>query len=392
MKTGSGLGLGARGLRLKTGTPHAVPARSTPQAPRRKPRAPSRAFTLIELLVVITITSMLFLSLSAALSGTLQTTAAVAELLSSWQAGASALQRMDKEMGLATQFVATNLRQVSFYVPDITGDAAADLIQYSWSGTAGAPLVRTVNGAGSTNVIPQAQDVKFSYNYRSRSSVGITNLTKDISVTPASFVDYGAYPWGLTYYDVRPSPWRGQSFTPVTDSHRTDYIAVRARTTAIFGGTNLSILLTDRSTGRTLASGTLSKYDLHYYNTRTFVVPMTWQDADGSGVTTDRDYRWVFKPSSNTYAADLEAFTITSGSGPSNGTFAEYSTNGGDSWVSLGDQADIRFVTYGTYTITYGINAAQGGSLLRRVDITLTCGTGTNVAVFNSSVRAGNIQ
>jgi len=100
----------------------------------------------------------------------------------------------------------------------------------------------------------------------------------------------------------------------------------------------------------------------------------------------------VFKPTSSAYAADLEAFTITSGSGPSNGTFAEYSTNGGDSWVSLGNQADIRFVTYGTYTITYGINAEQGQSMLRRIDISLACGTGTNVAVLSSSVRAGNIQ
>ena len=385
MKMKLGLWLVACGLWLKTRAARA-------SAPSPKPQAPSPAFTLIELLVVITITSMLFLSLSAALSGTLHTTATVAEQLASWQAGSSALLRMEKEMALATQFVATELHQVSFYVPDITGDAAPDLIAYSWSGTAGAPLVRSVNGAGSDNVISQAQDVKFSYNYRTRTSVGITSLTCDLSVIPSSFSDYTGYPWGVTFYDVRPNPWRGQSFTPVTDSHRTDSIAFRARTTAMFGGTDLSILLTDRSTGRTLASGTLSKWDLQYYSTRTFVVAMTWQDGDGSGLKTDKDYRWVFKPSSSAYAADLEAFYITAGGGPNNGTFAEYSTNDGISWVSLGDQADIRFVTYGTYTIPYGINAEQGQSLLRRVDISLTCGTGTNVAAVSSSVRTGNIQ
>ena len=385
MKMEPGLRLAACGVGLKTRA-----ARALAQCPM--PSAQCLAFTLVELLVVITISSMLFLSLSAALSGTLQTTAEVAAQLLSWQAGSSALLRMEKEMALATQFVATDLRQVSFYVPDITGDGAADLLAYSWSGTAGAPLVRTVNGAGSTNIIAQAQDVKLSYNYRTRTSVGITNLTRDLSVTPGSFVDYSGYPWAVAFHDVRPNPWRGQSFTPVTGSHRTDSISFRARTTVLFGGTDLSILLTDKSTGRTLASGTLNKNDLQYYNTRTLVVPMTWQDAGGSGLSTERDYRWVFKPTSSAYAADLEAFTITSGSGPSNGTFAEYSTNGGDSWVSLGNQADIRFVTYGTYTITYGINAEQGQSMLRRIDISLACGTGTNVAVLSSSVRAGNIQ
>ena len=360
---------------------------------RRRPgdRAAAASFTLVEVLVAISISSMLFLSLSAALSGTLDTTADVSQQFASWQTVSSALLRMEKEVSLATQFATTGLRQVSFSVPDITGDGADDLVQYSWSGTVGAPLTRTVNGAGSINVLPQAQDVKFSYNYRQKTFVGITNASKDLAVTPAYFTDYDGYWYDVANYDVRSSSWRAESFMPVTDCHRTDSVTFRARTTALFGMSDMSIALTDKATGRTMATGTLSKYDPQYYSTRTFTVPMTWQDGGGSGLSAEKEYRWIFKPSDSSYAGDVEAFRIPSGPAPDNGAMYEYSTNGGATYLNLGNQADIRFITNGTYTVRYGTNTTQTQSLLRRVDVYLKYGTGKGQVAINSGARTANM-
>lgn len=352
-----------------------------------------RAFSLAELAVVIAVSSMLFLSLSAALSGTLDATVEVADKLGAWQMVSSALLSMERDLSLATVFVTTQARQVSFYVPDITGDSAADLVTYSWSGTPGQPLQRSVNGGAAVTVMPEAQDVAFSYNYRQRQIVAVTPSSRELSVTCGSFIDYGTRPTDTVYCDVSPSAWRAQSFTPLTDATSAKSAVFRAYTSSYLnnGTRDLQVILIDKETGQSIAEGTLSKYSLDYYTVRTFTVPFTWQADTGSAMSTLKDCRLLFRPSGTLYSCTIEAMRVTSGSGPSNGTMYEYSTNSGASYANLGDQADIRHVIYGTAVLQYGVNAEQTDSRLRRVDIRLGYGTGKNAAAVNSAVRLGNL-
>ncbi|HUS59671.1 MAG TPA: prepilin-type N-terminal cleavage/methylation domain-containing protein [Planctomycetota bacterium] len=352
-----------------------------------------RAFSLAEVVLVMTISSILFLSLSAALSGTLSTTAEVSAQVASWQAVSAAALKIERELTLATSVASMQNRLISFYVPDITGDSVNDLIEYSWSGLADAPLVRKVNNGSDTHILPQVQSLAFTYNYRDRNVVKISSATRELAVTPAYFNAYSGSASEVVTTAVKPASWRGQWFTPLTIAHRVDAISLRAMSTSLFGfgQSNLNIALVEKSTGRTMATGLLSRFDIVYYSMRTFVVPMTWQDGGGSALATDNEYRWAFTPAGNSYAGDLEALRITDGSSPSNSTMYEYSTDSGGTWLNLGNQVDLRFVTYATYTLAYGINTAQTESKLRRVQISLTYGTGKHAASISTAVRLANL-
>ena len=57
---------------------------------------------------------------------------------SSWLQGGLGLDQMSADLSVATGFSAMTSTSVTFTVPDRNGDAAAETINYSWSGVAGA--------------------------------------------------------------------------------------------------------------------------------------------------------------------------------------------------------------------------------------------------------------
>ena len=345
-------------------------------------------------MIVISISSVLFLSLSAALSGTLTTTTEVAGQLASWHMVSSALLRMEQELAVATQMVSTEDTRVSFHVPDITGDGSDDLVEYSWDGDDGGALVRTLNGGSAVELLPDAGAVAFSYKYRQSEPFQIAAASKNIDVVPAAFEryeeDYVSMP-----RDITPSRWRAQRFTPTTDSHRTDSVSFNLQTTfSMFWGTgNLLVSLKEVDTNTTIAMGLVPADDLKeaLAELRTFTIPMSWQHEDGSGTSTEKEYRWVLQPLGSSYAGTVERLQVTDGVGPGNSMMYEWSTNNGASFLNMGSSADIPFVTNGTYALEYGISTQQTVSRLRRMNIYLKYGTGKEEVAINSAVKLNNL-
>lgn len=374
---------------------------------RRRRRSPSelfalhsssaasrRAFSIAELLVVISISSLLFLSLSAALSATLHTTTEVARQLASWHTVSSALLRMEQELGVATQMVSTEHTRVSFYVPDTTGDGSDDLVEYSWDGNDGDALVRTLNGGSAVELLPDAREVAFSYKYRQSKLFQIADASKNIDVVPAAFEQY-AENYVSMLRDITPSRWRAQRFTPTTDSHRTDSVSFNLQTTdgMFFSTGNLLVVLKEVETNTTIATGIVTADDLKAAlgEFQTFTIPMTWQHPDGSGTSTEKEYRWVLRPFGSPYAGTIERLTVTDGMGPENSMMYEWSTNGGASFYNMGSKSDIPFVTNGTYALEYGTSTQQTVSRLRRVNIYLKYGTGKEEVAINTAVKLNNL-
>jgi hypothetical protein len=346
------------------------------------------------MLIVIAISSVLFLSLSAALSGTLTTTTEVAGQLSSWHVVSSALLRMERELGVATQIVSTEDTLVSFYVPDTTGDGAEDLIEYSWDGDGGDALVRTLNGGSAIELVPDASAVAFSYNYRQSEPVQIAVASKNLDVVSAQFEQYEeAYESRLR--DITSSMWRAQRFTPTTDSHRTDSVSVNLMTddSIFYGLGDLLVSLVEIESGTTIAMGVVPAADLAaaYNNLQRFTIPMIWQHPDGSGTSTEKEYRWVFSPMGSFYAGTIQPLEVTAPVGPDNSIMYEWSTNSGASFLNIGSRSDIPFVTNGTYALEYGISTQQTVSRLRRMSIYLVYGTGKKEVAINTSVKLNNL-
>ena len=392
--------------RFKGGFAALSPSRQAARSRRRR-RSPSelfalhssstasrRAFSIAELLIVISISSVLFLSLSAALSGTLHTTTEVARQLASWHTVSSALLRMERELGGATQMVSTQDTRVSFYVPDITGDGSDDLVEYSWDGDDGDALVRTLNGGSALELLPDAREVAFSYKYRQSELFQIADASKNIDVVPAAFERYEE-DYQSKLRDITPSRWRAQRFTPTTDSHRTDSVSFNLQTTpSMFWGTgDLLVSLKEVDTNTTIAMGIVHADDLKAAlgEFQTFAIPMTWQHPDGSGTSTEKEYRWVLQPWGPSYAGTVERLEVTAPVGPENSMMYEWSANGGASFLNMGTKADIPFVTKGTYALEYGISTQQTVSRLRCMNIYLKYGTGKHEVAINSAVKLNNL-
>lgn len=134
------------------------------------PHRPVRAMTLAEVLISLSVVSLLF---GAMMSAILIASRAAAQ--TAGQADVSgvpaALARLSDELSGATSITSMADRGITFVVPDRTGDGAPDTIQYSWSGTAGAPLVRTMGGV-SENVAQAVQSLSFDWELRAQALDG----------------------------------------------------------------------------------------------------------------------------------------------------------------------------------------------------------------------------
>jgi hypothetical protein len=80
------------------------------------------------------------------------------------------------EVRAATFFITHTSRTIEFVVADRNGDGTAERIRYDWSGTAGAPLYKTVNGGTPVAVLASVQNLQFTF----------TLDTKTTTVTPST--------------------------------------------------------------------------------------------------------------------------------------------------------------------------------------------------------------
>jgi hypothetical protein len=84
--------------------------------------------------------------------------------------GADVLEKMVGELSFATAILEHTNHSVTFVVPDRNGDGAAERIRYAWSGVAGEPLTRELNGVSAT-IFPDVQAFELAYRTQSVSRV-----------------------------------------------------------------------------------------------------------------------------------------------------------------------------------------------------------------------------
>jgi hypothetical protein len=136
-----------------------------------------RGHTLIELVVSLPLMVLLLAGLAGAIllsgraipDGSSPTSAAL-------DAG-SGLDQLAAELRYATAITTKTATALTFTVADRTGDAAAETIAYAWSGTAGDPLTRVVNGSTAEPIVPAVQSLAFTYTTYLDAGSGNTRLS-----------------------------------------------------------------------------------------------------------------------------------------------------------------------------------------------------------------------
>ncbi|MBL9001337.1 MAG: hypothetical protein JNK25_09400 [Phycisphaerae bacterium] len=132
----------------------------TPLPSRRGLR---RGLTLTELALSIGVVGLILLAGQSAVTLAGATAARSAKGGTAAAACAAASQRMTDELSTALSITSATATSVTFTVPDRTGDNSPDTVTYSWSGTVGDPLMRSLNGGPPTPILGGVRSLAFSY-------------------------------------------------------------------------------------------------------------------------------------------------------------------------------------------------------------------------------------
>ncbi len=102
------------------------------------------AFSLIEVVAATVVATLLLAGAAGFLSFFARWSARANDRIEQALGTTIALERLHLELQQATAFYTIEQAVVEFRHPDLDGDGQDEVIRWSWSGTAGDPLVRTV--------------------------------------------------------------------------------------------------------------------------------------------------------------------------------------------------------------------------------------------------------
>ncbi|MBC7835914.1 MAG: prepilin-type N-terminal cleavage/methylation domain-containing protein [Phycisphaerales bacterium] len=109
-----------------------------------------RSFTLIEMVLASAISALLVGVMASSLTLMARAIDDGNNPQSRQIAAASALDIVTADLRVALAFIERGPKAIEFSVPDRTKDGSEDWIRYEWSGVAGDPLTRYVNGKPTT--------------------------------------------------------------------------------------------------------------------------------------------------------------------------------------------------------------------------------------------------
>ncbi len=188
--------------------------------------------------------------------------------------GLASLEADLREAKTLTSYTST---QITATVPDRTGDSIDDQIQYTWSGTAGAPLERRINGGVARQVVPDVQQIDVDSRIDTKSTTATTSFT-------TSTVHSQSLSSSTADREVSSTTYFGQFFYPTLPANCVSWrptqvsVQLRKETSNTSGTISIVVYATPPNgwpTSTIVGSGTL---DVSSWNTTTYAlrdVPIT---------------------------------------------------------------------------------------------------------------------
>ena len=138
-----------------------------------------RGFTLLELVVSVAVASVLVVGLSASVVLAMRAGDSSVGPFSSSHSGAQAVLDLTRDLqdAISVNDTSCTAKSVAFTVPDRTGDGIDETISYSWSGTSGDPLLRTMNGGTAEMIAANITSLEFTHLTRTVTSPAVRSET-----------------------------------------------------------------------------------------------------------------------------------------------------------------------------------------------------------------------
>lgn len=325
-----------------------------------------RAFTLMEMLLSGVILSLIFLGMQSAILLASRAAPDRSGGSSVLIRSGAAIDGLSADLAYATSILSSSATSITFTVADRTGDGAPDTIGYSWSGSAGAPLLRTLNGGTAVPVSSNVRD--FKLDYQKRAQLRATTYSESNEILLSSNDGIGLLNLGVGEIDSTES--YGQHLSPSLPAAaarwRITRVKFRARTHGPANGTTLVQIRKGASGGkpgamleeRTMLESGLSSS----FQWKEFTFSDLTTVPAGSGLCLVLN--WV----SDAHSCDVEYQALLA---LAPNTHLVYSSNGEQSWSVNSGQDMIHYI-YGTYSSP---NPAAYDYFLSGVECTLRSGS-----------------
>jgi hypothetical protein len=137
--------------------------------------------------------------------------------------GRDGLDRITTDLQYATGFTERTAHSVTCRVPDRDGDDQPETIRYTWSGTAGDPLMITYNGSAAMPLIRDVHQFDLAYDTRTVTGTGFVQgeLPTSEPFLINSHVDAPGGRFGI--YITMPTTWNALHLEPNVPSGTTSW-------------------------------------------------------------------------------------------------------------------------------------------------------------------------
>jgi prepilin-type N-terminal cleavage/methylation domain-containing protein len=311
------------------------------QAVRGARRRGARAYTLMEVLISISILSVIMAGSTSAIVMALGGIDGSAGNAVRARAAGETLDLVTADLQVATGFTERTATSVTVTVPDRNGDGQPETIRYAWSGQAGAPLTRSVNGGAAESL---ADNVTY---FNVDCLVQAFGPVESAEMVLTSF-DSSA---GGTQkdYEINNTTWCAEYFKPTLPINVVSWKITRVKFVAKQNAPSTETLSVEIRAADANSLPSASSLE-------TVAVPET---------ALPTSYGWVEVPFMN--VANLNpktAFCLVLRNAASSGKPAclqyqdggtlsanagwDITSNGGSAWVGPNNYAEMRFYVYGT--------------------------------------------
>lgn len=320
------------------------------------------AFTLIEMMLSTAIIAIILLGVQSAIvlaakAAPNRTTGNSATLSS-----AAAMDLFSADLSCATSIVSMSASAIEFTVPDRNGDNAAETIRYSWTGSSGAPLLRTVNNGSAATVASNIN--QFTLTYDRRSQTNATTSTESGEVLLGS--NDGILTLYLADFETDNANWIGEYFSPTLPSGATQWRVTRVKFRAHKNGGKSGTSRVQLRTGSGVSLGNV--LDEASLVTAPLSSSYSWQEFTFTNATARTPGSGLFLVIQSPTASDSCFVQYQSALALTTNWYMVKTYNSGASWTAPLVSSMI-FYVYGTYSTpdpaTYSYRLANVRCTLR---------------------------
>lgn len=292
---------------------------------------------------------------------------------------AAAMDLFSTDLACAATIISTSATAIEFTVPDRNGDNSPETIRYSWAGTSGAPLLRSMNSGTAVTVASNVTEFSLGYDRRSQANAATSTESGEVLLGSND----GILTLYLADFETDSENWIGEFFKPTLPSSATQWqvtrVKFRARRNGSKSGTTRVQLRTGSGTSlgnvldeTSLATGSLSSS----FSWQEFTFTNAIGRTPGTGL-----FIAIQSPtnSDSCYVQYQSALALTTN------WYMVKTYNTGSTWTAPLVSSMI-FYVYGTYSAP---DAATYSYRLANVRCTLRSGTDTS-RKLNTSIQLLN--